>query len=51
MADPRWKATTNIVVGEKAVKAGDTFTAPAEQMADAVARGFVVVATDKRAKS
>lgn len=44
MADPRWKATINIVVAGKAVKAGATFTAPAEQVADAVARGLVVPA-------
>jgi Phage capsid family len=44
MAEQRWKATTAIVVAGKPVKAGETFTAPAEDVADAVARRLVVPA-------
>jgi hypothetical protein len=40
MGEQRWKAAVNIVVTGKAVEAGDTFTAPAEAVADAVARGL-----------
>jgi hypothetical protein len=53
MADPSWKANVAVVVGGRAVKAGATFTAPAAQVADAVARRMVepapVTAKGKRA--
>jgi hypothetical protein len=40
----RWKATTDLVVGDKAIKAGEVFTADEAQVADAVARGLVTKA-------
>ena len=50
MADPRWKATTNVVNAGKPVKAGETFTAPADTVADAVARGWVQPAPEGKTK-
>ena len=41
MAEPRWKANGNVVVAGKAIEAGETFTASAEQVADALVRGLV----------
>jgi hypothetical protein len=41
MSDPRWKATTNVVVAGTPIAAGTTFTASAEKVADAVKRGWV----------
>jgi hypothetical protein len=40
-ADPRWKASTDVVVAGTAVKAGEVFTASEDKVADAVARGMV----------
>jgi hypothetical protein len=44
----KWKATTAIVVAGEPVKAGATFTAPAEAVADAVARKLVEPAREKK---
>jgi hypothetical protein len=51
MADPRWKATTNVVVAGTPIEAGATFTAAAEKVADAVARGWVEPAPEKARRS
>jgi hypothetical protein len=42
--EKRYKALVAIVVAGESVKAGATFTAPAEAVADAVAQGLVVAA-------
>jgi hypothetical protein len=44
MAEQRYRAKTDVVVAGKPVKAGETFAAPSESVADAVARGLVELA-------
>lgn len=52
MTETRWKAATNVVVAGEPIKAGATFTAAAEAVAEAIKRGLVVPApAEKKTES